>query len=88
MPESQSKAQKTCIIALFPIKTWSQKIPSSGWGLGLGNLSQNSLKPTPLTSLVKNLKSKTLQFFSSHFKRLATYFEYLNSSLAQLPGEL
>jgi len=66
----------------------SRKIPSSGWCRGPGNLSQNGLKPTPLTtSLTKDLKSKMFDFLLQA-TRLAISFELLNSSLAQLAGKL
>jgi len=50
-------------------------------------MSQNGLKPTSLMmSLTKNLKPKI--YFSLQTRRLAEYFESLNSSLAQLAEEL
>jgi len=88
MLESQSKAQKTQILAKFPIKILAKY--SLLWlGPGSNNMSQNSQKPTPLVMLpTKNLEPKTNNFFSLQTRRLATYFEGLNSSLTQLIGEL
>jgi len=54
-----------------------------------GNLSQNGQKPTPFTTPpTKNLKPKPKKFFSLQTRRLAKSFEGLDSSLAQLTGEL
>jgi len=45
--------------------------------------------PTPLmTSLTKNLKSKTKKIFSLQTRRLVESFGGLNSSLAKLTGQL
>jgi len=75
--------------SLVSNKKLNQKIPSSSWGPGPGNLSQNSLKPSQhplMTSPTKNPKFKTFQFFSLQSRRLATSFERLNSSLEKSPG--
>jgi len=43
----------------------SQKIPSSGWGPGPGNLSPNGQKPTPLMTLPTK-KPKLKKFFTAN----------------------
>ena len=53
-------------------KNFSQKIPSSSWSPGTGNLGQNCQKPIPRSmSPMKNLKSQTFQFFKMQTRGLA-----------------
>jgi len=51
-------------------------------------LAENA-KPYPTDDIThKKHEIKNFPFFSAQSRRLATSFEGLNSSLAQLPGEL
>jgi len=65
----------------------SEILPSCGWGLGPNNLGQKTLTYTTYGATQKNRIPKPI-FFSLQTARLSKSFEGLNSSLAQLTGEL
>jgi len=86
--ESQSRTQKTWIIAQFPIKTWVKKFPC-GWHPGPGNLGQKGLNLPPLMmSPTKKQNPKLSNFLKIRTRKLTAFFEGLNSSLAQLPCKI
>jgi len=70
--------------SLVSNKNLSQKIYSSGWCSGPGNLGQNGLKPTPLmTSPTKKRNPKLSNFFNANYKtcRIFWGFEKLSSTI-------
>jgi len=55
----------------------SQKIPSSGWGPGLGNLRQNGQKPTSLmTSPTKKNENQNLNLFHCKLEDSSSLLEF------------
>jgi len=64
------------------------KIGSYSWGLGPDGLSQKCLNLPPQDVTHKNPKFKTFYFLKIQPRQLATSFDRLNSSLAQLPSKL
>jgi len=78
-PRKSIKGSKDLESSLVPKNNSSEILPSSGLGLGPGNLKQ---KPNPLTTSSTKNKSQNQEFFSVYTQRLTKFFESLNSSLA------
>jgi len=78
-PRKSIKGSKDLESSQVPNNNSSEILPSSGLGLGPGNLNQ---KPNPFTTSPTKNKSQNQEFFSVYTQRLTEFFEGLNSSLA------